>query len=144
VRKFCVHGRPRVKLLKTCCSAFVALSLVAPVAAYAPDPVVITLDGKDYISVVPVVIAPVERLVLATDSSLSNCHRKVDEPLATGPFRLEYELDGTGVDAVAMRIQFHPTQIILDTQTLDVVCDGQALGHQTGVGRVFRDTFEVM
>src|SRR5688500_13950039 len=76
VRKFCVHGRPRVKLLKTCCSAMIALSLAAPVAAYAPDPVVITLDGRDYIGVVPVVIAPVERLVLAPDSSLSNCHRK--------------------------------------------------------------------
>ena len=142
--KFRVHGRPNLNIPKTCCSALVALCLAAPVAAYRPDPVVITLDGKDYVSIEPVVIAPVEHLVLAPDSSLSNCRRKIGEPFAAGPFRIEYELDGTGVDAVAMRIQFRPTQIILDTQTLDVVCDGEALGHQTGVGRVFRDTFEVM
>lgn len=108
-----------------------------------PTPVVITLDGRDYVTfVAPVVYSPHTRLLLAPESSLVNCRRIGDLPLPIGPIQLQHTLANDKVDAVAMRIEFHPTRIFLDTVSGDVRCDGLAAGGVTGVGRVFHDEFE--
>jgi hypothetical protein len=39
-------------------------------------------------------------------------------------------------------VEFNPTRVVLDSSTHDVVCDGEAMGWQTGLGRLFRDDFD--
>jgi hypothetical protein len=108
-----------------------------------PDPLVITLDGHDYVTwVSPVVFSPGTRLLLAPESSMSNCRRGDSQILPPGLFQLLHTPAGGKIDSIAMRIEFRPTRIIFDTEFGDVICDGEAPGHVTGVGRVFRDEFE--
>lgn len=109
-----------------------------------PTPIVITLDGHDYITYVsPLELTLAERMLLAPESSMQNCRREGGAAFPPGHFRLLHTPAGDEVDSIAMRIEFNPTRVVLDTEFGDVLCDGEASAHVTGVGRVFEDEFEL-
>lgn len=131
-------------LLCSCAIAALLIGHATAGVAPRPDPIVITLDGHDYVTFgSPVVLSQVTRLVLAPESSMANCRRGNSEAFPPGLFRLEHTAAGDKVDTVSMRIEFKPTRLMLGTEFGDVVCDGEANGGTTGVGRVFRDEFEL-
>ena len=106
---------------------------------------VITLDGHHYVTYGPgVTYTPPLKLVQAPELRMSNCHRSNGEALAAGGFRLVYAANGSAVDATAMNMRFQPMQIELTTQFGDVVCDGEALGWEHGIHRLFLDDFEIL
>jgi hypothetical protein len=49
---------------------------------------------------------------------------------------------GDRLEADTLRIDFHPTRVVLQTGGGDVRCDGIALTGETGLDRVFRNYFE--
>lgn len=106
------------------------------------DALVVTVDGRHYITFEPITISPAERLVQAPELRMFRCERSDGGAMGRGAFRLVYSAAGDQLDATAMRIRFHPTRVELDTQDHNVVCGGEALGHESGVGRVFRDHFD--
>jgi hypothetical protein len=112
-------------------------------ASPSVDALVVTVDGRHYITYESIAISPVERLVQAPDLRMSRCERSDGQQMAEGPFRLIYSASGAFLDAVAMRIRFNPTRVELDTLGGNVVCGGEAMGHESGVDRIFRDHFEV-
>jgi hypothetical protein len=112
-------------------------------ASPSVDALVVTVDGRHYITYESIAISPVERLVQAPDLRMSRCERSDGQQMAGGPFRLIYSASGAFLDAVAMRIRFNPTRVELDTLGSNVVCGGEAMGHESGVDRIFRDHFEV-
>lgn len=137
-------GTVRVRYLLLAC----LVSSLLPGALHAgvrprPAHIVITLDGRDYVTwVTPVEYSPATRLLIAFDSTLSDCRRPAGEALPAGPFQLQYTPNSDKVDAISMQVEFLPARIVLATASGDVVCDGQMPGHVTGVGRVFLDEFE--
>jgi hypothetical protein len=134
------EGRvPNLLLLR--CGA-VALLCSAASAHAGVDPLVLTIDAHHYLVQAPLVLTPALHLAQAPETRLSNCRRTGGLPLALGVNRLIYGLAGASLDARAMRIEFKPTRVVLDTEFGDVVCDGVALGGETGVERVFGDWFE--
>ena len=112
-------------------------------ASPSPDALVVTVDGRHYITFESISISPVERLVQAPELRMSRCERSDGKPMGAGAFRLIYAASGESLDAVAMRIRFNPTRVELDTFAGNVVCGGEALGHGSGIDRIFRDHFEV-
>ena len=112
-------------------------------AARYNDPMIITLDGRHYVTyTAPLVVSVAERLVVAPEAGMSLCRRSNSEPLASGPFEIIYTPEAHFVQAATMSFRFNPTRVVLQTQTGDVICDGEALGYQTGFDRVFRDNLE--
>lgn len=125
--------------------AVVALLSCVGVAHAVPsrDPLVVTIDGRHYITFEPITISPRERMAQAPELRMSACVRTDAAPLARGDFRLIYAAAGNHLDAGSMRIRFQPTRLEMRTADSNVVCAGEALGHESGVGRVFRDHFEL-
>lgn len=126
------------------CGALALLGAATSVTAVPRvDPFVITLDQHSYTSYTwPIVIAPREHLVQAPEALMANCRRRSGLALALGTSRLVYALDGRNVDGQTLRIDFHPTRVVMASEFGDVECDGAALAGETGLGRVFRDYFE--
>jgi hypothetical protein len=123
---------------------FAALLLGAGVAVAVPtpDPLVITLDGRHYVTYSPITISPRERLVQAPELRMRSCQRSDGERLSPGAFRLIYSNAGDFVDAVALRIRFAPTRVELDTIDRNVTCMLESFGGENGVARIFRGRFE--
>jgi hypothetical protein len=125
---------------------FVSASASAPaLASHYRQPVVVTLDGHHYVSYGPgVTYTPPLKLVQAPELRMSNCHRANGEALAPGSFRLVYSASGGAIDATAMNMRFQPMRIELTTQFGDVLCEGEALGWEHGIERLFLDDFEII
>lgn len=124
------------------CGALALLCLAAPARAAHVDPFVITVDAHSYVSYAwPIVISPRERLVQAPEARMANCRRDSGQALVAAPNRLVYAMGGSHLEAQAMRIDFRPTRVVLQTEGGDVRCDGIALTGETGIDRVFRDFF---
>jgi hypothetical protein len=132
-----------VRKMLISCGAVALLSTAASAQAARVDPFVITVDAHSYVSYAwPIVISPVEHLVQAPEARMSNCRREGGLPLSLGLNKLVYSLAGANLDGQTLRIEFHPTRVVIDTAFGDTVCDGAALTGETGLGRVFRDYFE--
>lgn len=110
--------------------------------AHAHDPLVVTVDGRHYVTYATISIAPAERLVQAPELRMFDCARPGGAPQLRGAYRLIYSNGGAFLDAVAMRIRFNPTRVELETAEHDVLCGGEAPGHESGVDRIFRGRFE--
>lgn len=137
-------GKAHVRIIwKHSAAALLLVSTASTVAARKPDPIVITLDGRHYVTYTgPVVIALGERLVVAPEARMANCRRGGGGLLIPDLLRLTFSLQGESIDANSMRIEFDPARIVVDTLLKDVICDGEASSVETGIGRVFRDDFE--
>lgn len=126
-------------------SALALLCAAASANANAPrlDPIVITIDAHSYVTYTsPLILTPALHLAQAPEARIANCQRTGGLPPALAPNRLIYALAGSHVEAQTMRIDFHPTRLVLQTAAGDMVCDGVALTGETGVERLFRDYFE--
>jgi hypothetical protein len=132
------------RILSLALIAVGAISSAGPAAAQPPTPIVLTLDGLSYVTyVAPVAISPADKLILAPESRMDNCRRSSGMPLPQGVWSLVYSGAGDAVNAVTMNIRFAPTRIVLTSLFGDVVCDGVAGAGETGLGRLFRDSFEL-
>ena len=132
-------------LLRSCALAALLIGPASAGVTPRPDPIVITLDGHDYVTMVaPVVFSQTTRLLQAPESTMNNCRRANGEALPLGQFQLLHTPAGSKVDSIAMHIEFRPTRLVLNTQAGDVICDGEANGGTTGIGRLFRDEFELV
>lgn len=111
-------------------------------AAKRPEPVVLTVDGRHYVSYTPVELDPKEHLVLAPDARMSNCTPLPGDGETPGAFDLVYSdaADVVSVDVVELR--FGPMQIVMKSPNGNVVCDGEAMGWETGFDRIFRGDFD--
>lgn len=128
------------KILVASCSLAFAFC-VSVASAKLPDPIVISVDGHDYVSYgAPVVLSLAERLAQSPEAQMRACRRSSGEAPLAANFRLQAG-DGT-VDAVSMRVEFHPTRLVLATPSGDVSCGQVAGAFQTGIGRVFVGDFE--
>lgn len=123
-------------------AAAVALSSSHAFAAKRPEPVILTVDGKHYVSYTGVSFDPVDHLVLAPDIGMKNCTPLPSDTNGPGTFDLVYTDAGDFVEVKAFSMRFFPTQIVMATAGGNLVCDGQALGYQTGFDRIFRGEFE--
>ena len=131
-----------MRKLVSLCGAVALLGFALPAAAVV-DPIVLTIDGRNYITITsPVVLSPAEQLLQAPEARLANCRRSNGMAPAFGAARLIYAMNGAAVDAQSLRIEFHPTRIVVDTLYGDMRCDGEANGGESGVDRIFRDLFE--
>lgn len=131
-------------LRKFGCTAALLACATPSLAARAPKPIVITLDGHHYVTyTAPVLLSLSERLALAPEAHMSNCHRGNGLLPLFSTHRLVHSIEGAGVDVASMRIEFLPTRIVVDTLLGDVICDGEASPSETGIGRLFNDDFEV-
>ena len=130
------------KMLVTC-GALALLSAAASAQAQRVDPFVITIDAHSYVSYTwPIVISPVEHLVQAPEARMANCRSGSGVPLLPAFNKLVYSVAGHHLDAQTLRLDFHPTRVVMSTALGDVVCDGVALTGETGIDRVFRGLFE--
>ena len=121
----------------------VAVALSSPALALKrPDPVVLTLDGRHYVSYTPVEFDPQHHLVLAPDARMRNCQPLPDDGDAPGTFDLVYSDAGDLVEIDSIALQFGPTELVMTTANGNVVCEGEAAGWETGIGRIFRDEFD--
>lgn len=119
------------------------MALSSPALALKrPDPVVLTLDGHHYVSYSPVEFDPQQHLVLAPDARMRNCVPLPDDGDAPGTFDLVYSDAGDLVEIDSIALQFGPTELVMTTANGGVVCEGEALGWETGIGRIFRDEFD--
>lgn len=123
-------------------AAAVALSSTSAFAAKRPEPVILTLDGKHYVSYESVEFDPTNHLVLAPDARMRNCEPQPAGDAGPGAFDLVYSDAGDLVAIDTVALHFNPTQLVMTTADGNVVCEGQALGWQTGFDRVFRDEFD--
>lgn len=123
-------------------AAAVALTSAHGFAAPRPDPVVLTLDGRHYVSHAPVEFDPQQRLVLAPEARMRNCLPLPEDDDAPGAFDLVYTEAGDLVEIDSIALQFGPTELVMTTANGNVVCEGEALGWETGIGRIFRDEFD--
>lgn len=125
------------------CAAVALLATAASAHAGYVDPLVVTVDGQSYVTYAsPLVLTPGLHLLQAPELRMSNCRRPGLLPLALGANRLIYAALGQSVDARAMRIDFHPTRVVFETEHGDLQCDGAALTGESGVDRVFRSNHE--
>lgn len=123
-------------------AAAVALSSSHAFAAKRPEPVILTLDGRHYVSYTPVELDPKEHLVLAPDSRMRNCSPLPDDGETPGSFDLVYNDAADMVKVDITELRFRPMQLVMTTANGNTVCDGEALGWQTGFDRIFRDEFD--
>lgn len=132
-----VHNR------KWICGFVAAVVVSAPAfaASYA-NPVIVTLDARDYITYTTAAITPATRVLSVPDTGIVNCRRADGSAIGSGKWKLHRSAHSLDVDFETVRVEFNPTRLVLDSSTHDIVCDGQALGWQTGIGRVFRDDFD--
>lgn len=120
-----------------------AIALSSPAFALKrPDPVVLTLDGRHYVSYAPIEFDPQQHLVLAPDARMRNCLPLPDDGDTPGGFDLVYSEAGDLVEIDSVALQFGPTELVMTTANGDVVCEGEAPGWETGIGRIFRDEFD--
>ena len=111
-------------------------------AAHQPQPVILTLDGFNYVTYNEFRIDSAAHLVLAFDALMENCRRNGGGAPSTGPMSLLYSTQNSGVQLASIRIDFAPTRAVMTTTAGDVICDGEANGAQTGLGRILRGDFE--
>ena len=112
-------------------------------AALPADPVVLTLDGRHYVTyAVPVSFFPGDRLLLAPEALMRNCRRSAGGATLPGTYTLVYSPMGSEVQATSITLNFGPTRFVLETASGDVVCDNEAMGWQSGIDRIFRGHFE--
>lgn len=123
-------------------AAAVALSSSSAFAVKRPEPVILTLDGKHYVSYQSVAFDPANHLVLAPDTRMRNCEPQPADGAEPGGFDLVYSDAGDLVAIDTVALHFSPTQLVMTTADGNVVCEGQALGWQTGFDRVFGDEFD--
>lgn len=136
--------KPRTRRLRKrhWVAAAVALTSSSAFAAKRPEPVILTLDGKHYVSYTSVEFDPSNHLVLAPDSRMRNCEPQPADDAEPGNFDLVYSDAGDLVAIDTVALHFHPTQVVMTTANGNVVCEGQAMGWQTGFDRVFGDEFD--
>ena len=128
---------------KWICGVFAAAVSTAPTfAATQAVPVIVTLDARDYVTYTAAALAPGSSVLSVVDSNIANCHRGDGSSLQSGKWKLHRSADTLDVDFDTVRIEFNPTRLVLDSASHDVVCDGAAMGWQTGLGRLFRDDFD--
>jgi hypothetical protein len=137
-----VTGIPIVQISKWI-GALLAAAAVAPAfAASVPAPVIVTLDARDYVTYAVTALTPSASRLAVDNSGIANCHRGNGDLPASGKWKLHRSADSLDVDFETLRVEFNPTRVVLDSSTHDVVCDGEAMGWQTGLGRLFRDDFD--
>ena len=125
------------------CAALALLSTAASAHAGYVDPLVVTVDGRSYVTYTStLVLTPGLRLLQAPELRMANCRRPGALPLAFGASRLLYAALDQSVDGRSMRIDFHPTRVVFETEHGDLQCDGAALTGESGVDRVFRSNHE--
>lgn len=128
---------------KFMCGFLAAAVVPAPAFAAAHStPVIVTLDARDYVTYTAAALTPATSVLSVIDSGISNCHRENGSAMASGQWKLHRSASTLDVDFQTVRVDFNPTRLVLDSSTHDIVCDGQAMGWQTGIGRVFRDDFD--
>lgn len=128
---------------KLICGLFAAAVVSAPAfGASRAVPVVVTLDARDYVTYTTAALTPASSVLSVVDSGMSNCRRGDGSSPASGKWRLHRSSNTLDIDFETVRVEFNPTRLVLDSATHDIVCDGQAMGWQTGIGRVFRDDFD--
>lgn len=128
---------------KWLCGLAAAAVVSAPAfAASYSNPVIVSLDARDYISYSSVALSPSTSVLSATDAGITNCRRADGSAIASGKWKLHRSANSLDVDFDTVRVEFNPTRVVLGSTTHDIVCDGTALGWQTGAGRVFRDDFD--
>lgn len=136
------NARPRRLRKRHWMAAAVALSSSSAFALKRPEPVILTLDGKHYVSYESVEFDPANHLVLAPDANMRNCEPQPADGAEPGGFDLVYSDAGDLVAVDTIALHFQPTQIVMTTAGGNVICEGQAMGWQTGFDRVFRDEFD--
>lgn len=125
------------------CGLVAAVMSAAPaLAAVLPKPVIVTLDAHDYVTYTKAELIPAARLLDVADSGIAHCHRANGSAAGAGAWKLYRATGPLDVDFQTLRVEFNPTRILLDSGTHDLVCEGEALGWQTGLGRLFRDDFD--
>lgn len=130
-------------LRKWICGALAAIVAAGQALAFtAPAVVVVTLDARDYVTYAATTLTPAAGWLDVADTPIAHCRRANGEMPAAGRWRLHRSADALDVDFATLRVEFNPTRLVLDSATRDVVCDGQAMGWQTGIGRVFEDDFD--
>ena len=135
-------GTSQVHIGKWICGALAAAVVSAPsFAATAQAPIVITLDARDYITYTTATFTPSSNVMKVVNSAMDNCRRAGGESMQSGKWHLNRSSNSLDIDFDAMRLEFNPTRLVLDSSTHDIVCDGQAMGWQTGIGRLFEDDF---
>jgi hypothetical protein len=136
-------GECQVHIRKWTCGLFAAAVISAPAwGASQAVPIVVTLDARDYVTYSTTTLTPSASVLSVVDSGISNCRRGDGTTPLSGPWKLHRSAETLDIDFQTVRIEFHPTRLVLDSATHDIVCDGQALGWQTGIGRVFQDDFD--
>lgn len=130
-------------ICKFICGFVAAAVTSAPAfAATAASPVIVTLDARHYVTYTAAALTPSTSVLSVVDSGISNCRRADGGAVASGKWKLHRSSGTLDVDFETVRVEFNPTRLVLDSATHDIVCDGQALGWQTGIGRVFQDDFD--
>lgn len=129
-------------ICKWICGALAAAAVAPAYAASTPAPVIVTLDARDYVAYSVTSLTPSTSVIAVENSGIANCRRGTGELPASGKWKLHRSAATLDVDFETVRIEFNPTRLVLDSSTHDVVCDGQAMGWQTGIGRLFRDDFD--
>lgn len=128
---------------KWTCGALAAIVVSAPALAIKPPAVVVvTLDARDYVTYTATTLTPAAGWLDVAETPIANCRRANGEMPATGEWRLHRSTEALDVDFATLRVEFNPTRLVLDSATHDIVCDGQAMGWQTGIGRVFQGDFD--
>ena len=123
-------------------AAAMALTSSHAFAAKRPEPVILTLDGRHYVSYTPVALDPSEHLILAPDSRMRNCTPLPDDGETPGSFDLVYNDAADLVSVDITELRFGPTQLVMTTANGNVVCEGEAMGFETGFDRIFGDEFD--
>ena len=129
-------------ICKWICGALAAAAVAPAFAASTPAPVIVTLDARDYITYTATTLSPATSVISVDNAGITNCRRANGELPNSGKWKLHRSANALDVDFDTVRVEFNPTRLVLDSSTHDVVCDGQAMGWQTGLGRVFRDDFD--
>lgn len=128
---------------KSTCGLLAAVVVSAPAfGASHPVPVVVTLDARDYVTYTTAALTPSTSVLSVVDSGIGNCRRGDGSSPASGKWKLHRSANTLDIDFETVRVEFNPTRLVLGSATHDIVCDGQAMGWQTGIGRVFRDDFD--
>ena len=130
-------------IAKWICGLAAAAGLAAPAfAAKLPSSVMVSLDARDYLAFSATSFTPSTGVLSVRGTQIENCRRAGGELPQSGPLKLNRSADTLDVDFATMRIEFHPTRLVLESATHDLVCDGEALGWQTGIGRIFGNDFD--